>query len=47
MASRRSTECYLTFGKKKFCNENGYKAGDVMKFGIAGEKTKYINVICV
>ncbi|QCE06836.1 hypothetical protein DEO72_LG9g1850 [Vigna unguiculata] len=44
---RRSSECYLTCGWKYFCWENGFKAGDVIRFGVNKQRSTTINVVKV
>ncbi|QCE06885.1 hypothetical protein DEO72_LG9g1899 [Vigna unguiculata] len=43
-AKKRTYECFLSCGWKKFCAENGFQAGDVITFGVDINRSNIINV---
>ena len=43
-AKKRTYECFLSCGCKSLCAENGFKAGDVITFGVDKMRSPTINV---
>ncbi|QCE07117.1 hypothetical protein DEO72_LG9g2133 [Vigna unguiculata] len=43
-AKKRTHECFLSCGWKKFCAANGFQAGDVITFGVDINRSNIINV---